>query len=60
MNRPIWFSIFLGIAIAIVAISAWMRWFAQRAIKQHREQVEKILREMREEIDKSRSEPDDD
>lgn len=51
----VWFSIFLAIAVAIIVVAAWMRWFAHRAIKEHRQQVEEILREMREEIDRAQA-----
>jgi hypothetical protein len=54
MENPAWFFTFAGIALAIIAVAAWMYWFTGRAIKGHREQVEDMLREMREEIDKSK------
>jgi len=52
MQNQVWFFLFLGIALAFIAVAAWMYWFTGRAIKGHRSQVEDMLREMREEIDK--------
>ena len=57
MQNPAWFFLFLGIALAFIAVAAWMYWFTGRAIKGHRQQVESMLREMRDEIDKSRKKP---
>ncbi len=54
MQNQVWFFLFLGIALAFLAVAAWMYWFTGRAIKGHRRQVEGMLREMREEIDKAR------
>jgi hypothetical protein len=52
MENPVWFFLFAGIALAFIGVAAWMYWFTGRAIKGHRRQVEEMLREMREEIDK--------
>ena len=57
MYDQVWFFMFLGIALAFIAVAAWMYWFTGRAIKGHRQQVEGMLREMREEIDKSGRKP---
>jgi len=57
MQNQVWFFLFLGIALAFLAVAAWMHWFTGRAIKGHRRQVEGMLREMREEIDKARKKP---
>jgi hypothetical protein len=54
MQNQVWFFLFLGIALAFIAVAAWMYWFTAHAIKGHRRQVEGMLREMREEIDKRR------
>jgi hypothetical protein len=53
MYDQVWFFLFLGIALAFIAVAAWMYWFTGHAIKGHRQQVEDMLREMREEIDKT-------
>lgn len=53
MENPVWFLLFLGIAFAFIGVAAWMYWFTGHAIKGHRQQVEDMLREMREEIEKA-------
>jgi hypothetical protein len=57
MYEQIYFFLFLGIALAFLAVAAWMYWFTGHAIKGHRNQVEDMLREMREEIDKAGKKP---
>ena len=59
MENPAWFFLFAGIALAFIAVAAWMYWFTGRAIKGHRKQVEDMLREMREEIDKGKKAPEE-
>ncbi len=59
MYEQVYFFLFLGIALAFLAVAAWMYWFTGHAIKGHRNQVEDMLREMREEIDKAGKKPPD-
>ena len=53
MTPGVWPTIFLGISLAIIAVAAWMAWFAKKAIREHRQQVQGILEEMRAEIEKA-------
>lgn len=59
MSPSTWFTIFAVLALLIAAVAVWMAWFSRRMVRQHRHQVEDILREMRSTIDERRGSAND-
>ena len=47
-----WFGVFTVIFLAMAAVSGWMVWYSRRAMKSHKGQIEDMVREMRQVIDK--------
>lgn len=55
-----WFGLFAAIFVLMAAVSGWMVWFSRRAMKAHKNQIEDMVREMREVIDDEGTRPSDD
>ena len=47
-----WFAVFALIALLMVSVTGWMFWYSRRAMRSHKEQLEDIIREMRDVIDR--------
>ena len=46
-----WFAAFFAIALLMIGVSGWMAWYSRRAMKSHKDQIDGMIREMRELIE---------
>jgi len=46
-----WFTLFTAILLLMAVVSGWMVWFSRRAMKAHKNQIDEMIREMRDAID---------
>jgi hypothetical protein len=54
-----YFTLFALIFLLMVAVSGWMVWFSRRAMKSQKNQIEDMIREMRDVMDEDGAERDD-
>ena len=52
-----WFAAFFAIAVLMIGVSGWMAWYSRRAMKSHKDQIDGMIREMRELIEDPDDEP---
>lgn len=52
MSPLAYFIVFAFIAVVMVAVSIWMAWYSRRAMAEHKERLEEIIREMRDVMEK--------
>ncbi len=52
MSNLSWFLSFALIALLMISVSLWMYWYSRSAMRAHKDQLEDIIREMRDVIDK--------
>ena len=55
MSNLSWFLAFALIALLMIAVSLWMSWYSRSAMRSHKDQLEDIIREMRDVIDEERA-----
>ena len=53
-----YFIVFALIAAVMIAVSLWMAWYSHRAMAEHKEKMEEIIREMRERIQREGQDPE--
>ncbi len=51
MSNLSWFLAFALIALLMIFVSLWMFWYSRQAQRSHKDQLEDIIREMRDVID---------
>jgi hypothetical protein len=53
-----WGSVFALLFIVMVAVTSWIVWYSKRAMRSHKNQIEDMVRELKESTDKDSSDED--
>lgn len=59
MSDAGWLGVFTLIFLLMAGVTGWMVWFSRRAMRSHRDQIEHMIREMRETVEEQRAGRDD-
>ena len=54
MSNLSWFLAFALIALLMISVALWMYWYSRNAMRSQTDQLQDIIREMRDVIDKGR------
>ncbi len=54
MSNLSWFLAFALIALLMISVALWMYWYSRSAMRSQTDQLQDIIREMRDVIDKGR------